>query len=59
MNLDEASSGLGQMLIMKCFPVMVIHDQEWKTREMESANAALQCEPVSPEKGECLPPSSP
>ena len=36
---------------MKCFPVMVIHDQEQKTREMESANGALQCEPVNPEKG--------
>ena len=51
LNWDEPPSGLGQILIMKCFPVMNIHDQKLKTREMESANGALQCEPVNPEKG--------
>ena len=35
---------------------MVIHDQEGKTRDMEWAIAALQCESAGPEKGECLPP---
>ena len=37
---------------------MIIHDQEKKTWGMESVIAALQCEPVSPQEVEYLPPTS-
>ena len=43
---------------MKCLPDNGIRDQKGKTSVMESAIAALQPEPVSPEEGEYLPPGS-
>ena len=52
-NWDELVSTMGQKLIKKYLPNNgQTPDHSGKSWKMESAIAALQCEPVSPEEGQ-------